>query len=439
MGASFTPSALGSFTDTLTIAGNISNVSSPQIILSGSGVNLPSAKLTLAVTNPSNGQPLIGEPVGITATLVPTSSGGQAPTGTVTFIVDGQEQDPITVSSGGTATLTLSSINGGTHIIGAVYSGDSNYAGQAATPLTFTMAQLTSAVSLSLTTPFLNPQSQIPGGQVILTALVPQVGTLPPTGSVTFLDGTTSLGTASVQPVTQCTGCAPVYQAVLTSTTLPTGNYSIVASYSGDVNYNAATSPGVPIYITTPTFIISPSVPQVGANPGNPANVPIVLSSLAGFAGNVTFSCVKPPTGVTCSFNPAVYQMVATGTGSSNPSVNLVISVDVPVPQPLPVLGALRLAAPVTLAFLFLIPAGLRKRSALLRGKRSVWNLLLLGAVLLGMLAGGIALNGCSSSLNLNTPSGPATLTVQAVGTPSSATTGSSNITTTTQVNLVVQ
>lgn len=439
VGASFTPLALGSFTDTLTLAGNIANVSTPQIILSGTGVNLPSAQLNLAVTSPSSGQPLIGEPVGITATLVPTSGSGQTPTGTVTFIVDGQEQDPITVSATGTATLTLSSINGGSHVVGAVYSGDSTFAGEAAKPLTFTMAQLSSAVTLSLTTPFLNPQSQIPGGQVTLTALVPQVGTLSPTGTVTFLDGTTSLGIAPIKPVTQCTGCAPVYQAVLITTTLPIGNYNVIASYSGDVNYNTSSSAGVPIYITAPTFLISPGVSEVGAGPGNPATVPIQLSSLSGFAGNVVFSCVKPPTGVTCSFNPPVYQMVATGAGSSNPSVNLVVAVDVPTPAPLPVLGSLRWAAPVTLAFLLFLPVGLRKRGVQLRSKSGVWNLLLLGAVMLGLMAGSIALSGCNPSLNLNTPTGASTVTVQAIGMPSSASNGSSNITTTTQVNLVVQ
>ena len=52
------------------------------------------------------------------------------------------------------------------------------------------------------------------------------------TGSVTFLDGTTPLGSGAL-----VTG-----KATLTVTALAGGNHTITASYSGDANYLASTS-----------------------------------------------------------------------------------------------------------------------------------------------------------------------------------------------------
>jgi hypothetical protein len=54
-----------------------------------------------------------------------------------------------------------------------------------------------------------------------------------PAGTVTFLDGSTTLGTVSLDRADT---------ASLTTTTLAVGNHAITASYSGDANFRAVTS-----------------------------------------------------------------------------------------------------------------------------------------------------------------------------------------------------
>ncbi len=78
----------------------------------------------------------------------------------------------------------------------------------------------------------LNP-SQV-GQNVTFTTTVRQSvpGTGVPTGTVTFLDGNTSLGTAPLNSGV----------AMLTTSSLSQGTHNIVASYSGDTNFNPNTA-----------------------------------------------------------------------------------------------------------------------------------------------------------------------------------------------------
>lgn len=72
----------------------------------------------------------------------------------------------------------------------------------------------------------------VPGQSLTLTATVtPASGSGAPTGSITFSDGSTTLGTV---PLTNG-------QATFTSSTLSVGSHSITAAYSGDSNFQAST------------------------------------------------------------------------------------------------------------------------------------------------------------------------------------------------------
>jgi len=76
----------------------------------------------------------------------------------------------------------------------------------------------------------LNPSKK--GQAVTFTATVaPGAG---PTGTVTFKDGSTTLGTATLNTTT--------HKAAITKTTLAVGTHSITAVYGGNTNFNASTS-----------------------------------------------------------------------------------------------------------------------------------------------------------------------------------------------------
>ena len=93
------------------------------------------------------------------------------------------------------------------------------------------------------------------GAAVTFTATVtPAItgGTIT-TGTVSFITGTTTLGTAPVQSNGE---------AVLTTTALPPGVDNVSTSYSGDTNYTASASPAVTEYVGTiaPTYTTAVTV-----------------------------------------------------------------------------------------------------------------------------------------------------------------------------------
>lgn len=102
---------------------------------------------------------------------------------------------------------------------------DSNAAGQLAVP--GTLAAATSTIVTSSVNPAVFAQS------VTFTASVTSSGAGIPTGTVTFMDGVTSLGTATLN----ATGTATISTAALS-----VASHSVTAVYAGNANFNASTA-----------------------------------------------------------------------------------------------------------------------------------------------------------------------------------------------------
>ncbi len=107
------------------------------------------------------------------------------------------------------------------------YTGDSNYNASTSTPLTQVVNKAATTTALTSSP---NPSSY--GQSVTFTATVTGDGLMGPTGSVTFFNGTTNLGSGTLHSGV----------ATLSTTALPVGDDSITAAYNGDSNYNASTS-----------------------------------------------------------------------------------------------------------------------------------------------------------------------------------------------------
>jgi uncharacterized repeat protein (TIGR01451 family) len=91
-------------------------------------VKAPTTTTVTAVPASAN----FGAPVTFTATVAPAQANGSgvAPTGTVSFFLDGQATAVATVPlSGGQASFTTSGLGAGSHSVVAVYSGDQNFIG----------------------------------------------------------------------------------------------------------------------------------------------------------------------------------------------------------------------------------------------------------------------------------------------------------------------
>ena len=179
-----------------------------------------------------------------------------------------------------TASLSLSSLGVGSHAITARYSGDTNYSGSSSMALTVTVSQVTAAVSLGVST------GSLPVGQAeTLTATVQHAGMPSVSGTVTFFDGTTLLGTTGV---TATTGGGA---AVLAVSTLGVGSHAIVARYSGDTNFVATVSTAQTITVTqaatTTSLVVSGT--SINVNQTETLTATIAGSASPAVSGTVTF------------------------------------------------------------------------------------------------------------------------------------------------------
>jgi hypothetical protein len=138
---------------------------------------------------------------------------------------------------GGVATFSTSALLDGSHAINVTYSGDSNYLGGNGAlnqPLTVGKGTATATATSSL------PSSNY-GQSVTFSASVSGPDTTP-TGTVTFFDGATSIGTATLDG----SGHATISNSLLTA-----GSHSITVQYGGDSNFSSATSAAITQTVAT--------------------------------------------------------------------------------------------------------------------------------------------------------------------------------------------
>jgi hypothetical protein len=180
---------------------------------------------TTAVTSSLNPAPA-GQPVTFTASVTPAFNVG-ALSGSVTFY-DGTTTLGVATLSGGTATFPTAALTIGVHSITAAYSGDSNYLPSTSPALLETINASTSPTTTTLASS-LNPSSY--NQTVSFTASVSSAsGT--PTGTVTFTDGATQLGTATLAGGI----------ATSSSSSLAVGSHTITASYGGNSNFTSSSA-----------------------------------------------------------------------------------------------------------------------------------------------------------------------------------------------------
>ncbi len=166
-----------------------------------------------------------GQSVALSATV--TSLAG-TPTGTVSF-TDGVTSLGSQMLVSHAASVSFAPGTAGSHGVAASYLGDDNFQpGQASLSLTVNEAGTTVTLSAS-------PSPSYAGQPVSLTATVAvsSPGSGAPTGTVTFYDGGSSLGSAGV-------GAAGT--ATTSTTALLQGTHTLTAIYSGDANFGSATS-----------------------------------------------------------------------------------------------------------------------------------------------------------------------------------------------------
>jgi hypothetical protein len=223
-------------------------------------IALPNQSTTTTVSSSENPSKY-GKTVTFTATVM--GQHGGVPTGKATFY-DGTGALGTQQLSNGTAQYSTSILAVGSNSITAVYSGDSNFQGSTSSPLNQTVNQGSTTVSVGSS---VNPSTY--DQAVTFTAMItPQYGG-GATGTVSFYDGTTQIGSGQVANDI----------ATLAINSLSIGNHSITASYGGDTNFTGSTSTPLAQVLnkaTTTTSLVS-SI--------NPAKVDQIVTFTATVAG----------------------------------------------------------------------------------------------------------------------------------------------------------
>ena len=196
------------------------------------------------------------------------------PTGSVTF-TRGATALGTVVLVNGVAQLTTTYEKAGTFSVYANYSGDQNYRPKTSQ----TVKQVVNRyASDSFVQSSLDPS--VYGQAINLTCFVSSDAPIPPTGTVTFRNGLSWLG--SVPLVDGL--------AILTKKNLPAGSLSITATYNGDILHNKSSSGLTQVVsqaTTTTTVTVSPNPSIVGQNVTFKA---VVLSPTVVPVGTVTFA-----------------------------------------------------------------------------------------------------------------------------------------------------
>jgi hypothetical protein len=215
-----------------------------------------------ASTNPS----IYGTPLTLTATV--TGNGGVVGTGSVSFMDGGTSIGSAALNANGVASLSLSTLVPGAHTIVASYVGGSNANPSSSTPVMIAVKQLTQIALASSANPALTLSS------IVVTATVTNSGVGVATGTVTFMNGSTELGTATLN----ASGVAS-----LTVPPLSAGNYTLQASYAGDSEDFSSTAAslteGVQLRPTTT------AITNADTDPSNPLQT--ILIAAVGWTGPV--------------------------------------------------------------------------------------------------------------------------------------------------------
>ncbi len=241
------------------------------------------AKLNSATNlayQPTGNHPL-GQPVTVTATITDITN-LITPTSTVTFTVNNGAPITSILNTAGKATLLMDGLSLGSYTITANYSGDFNFNGSNAQPITFNVVKLDTTANLT----YQSEGTPKVGQPITLTATVSwATGSYTPTGTVTFKVNDSPTVTATLSATGQVT--APY-------TFQNFGIYSVSATYSGDANFYGSNSLLLRIIVDPLSSLIVTNISDDGTGLTNGSLFQAISNTAGG--GAITFQLTSGST-----------------------------------------------------------------------------------------------------------------------------------------------
>jgi len=327
------------------------------------------------------------------------SGNGGTLAGKVTFAVDGATGGSSAVDATGTATFTDSGLAVGTHSVIATYAGDANDAGSASAALSQVITAIPTNTNLGTsTTSGATPQT------ILVATTFGTTGPIP-TGTITFMEGTTVIGSGALNS----SGVATLVPD------LAPGSHSIVASYGGDAVHSPSQSGSVSIKGSGDGFTIVVDPPKMTLVSGQNGTVTVSVVSNNGFSDDIGMGCLSLPAAVNCHFTSNTVKLGA----NKIETVQLTIDTNAPLSGGSSASTKNPGGSGMTLAGLFM-PVGLLFGGWFWRLRRKNGAALLAAAVC--FLAGAISLSGCGGSFS-QVSAAPGTYTIQVGGVGSGSNT----------------
>ena len=249
----------------------------------------------------------LGAGVTVQVTVTAQAPGAGTPGGTVVISNTGTTCSATLSNGSGSCTLTPRA-PAGAHTLSAVYTATANFAASTGT------ADLSVNAATAGTTLTSSANPSVFGQNVTLSATVtPAIGGTIPTGSVTFLDGTTvlcsqvALTAGSANSGTTCAAIA-----------LATGTHSITASYDGDANNLASQSPAMTQTVnkaSTTLTLAAPATIALGQSAAVTVNLAVAVPGAGTPSGIMT---VDDGAGATCTITLPALSCALTPTTAGN-------------------------------------------------------------------------------------------------------------------------
>lgn len=229
-------------------------------------------------------------------------SGPNVPSGSLTFTLDGATvsgacngtASPLTCSAAAVSAIQLAV---GMHTVSATIAGDADYSGATGTS-TLTVLQEGTSTTLS------DSAATVSSGQTLtVTASVSALGGDMPSGSITFMDGTTTLVTEALANGT----------AAFSTSALSPGTHHVTAVYAGSADFAPSSSSSLAVMVGSLDFTfvaLGPSSQDVLR--GGNASYSMRLTPLSGqYPGAVQLSVTGLPPGVTSTLTPQLLDSTA--------------------------------------------------------------------------------------------------------------------------------
>jgi hypothetical protein len=229
------------------------------------------------------------------------ASSNAVPSGAVTFYDGANNIGTGTLNADGSAAISSVAFQAGTHSITAAYAGNADFAASTSLAYSLVVNPDTTVTILSAA-----PNPAAFGAPVLFNAAVSALAI--PSGTVTFYDGATAIGTASVD----ANG-----NASFTTSSLSVGTHPITASFGGSANFGASVSAVVDEVILgyVGNFSITVTPTSASIYTGESAKFTVAVTPTAGWNSNVTLSCGALPANTTCTFGATA---IAGGSGSTS-------------------------------------------------------------------------------------------------------------------------